>query len=45
MIYYWKPFPIHPKSEQIGGDQLFSTEKVRISGRETFAIKVRYNTI
>ena len=36
---------IHPKSEQIGGDLLLSTEKlaekVRISGRQNFAINVR----
>ena len=35
---------IHPKSEQIGGDLLLSTEKlaerVCISGRKTFATKV-----
>ena len=36
---------IHSKSEQIGGDLLLSTEKlaekVRISGRQNFAINVR----
>ena len=35
---------IHPKSEQIGGDILLSTdklaEKVRISGRPNFTTKV-----
>ena len=36
---------IHPKSEQIGGDLLLSTEKlaekVRISRRQNFATNVR----
>ena len=36
---------IHPKSEQIGGDVLLSTEKlaekVRLSGRKNFATKVK----
>ena len=36
---------IHSKSKQIGGDLLLSTEKlaekVRISGRQNFAINVR----
>ena len=36
---------IHSKSEQIGGDLLLNTEKlaekVRISGRQNFAINVR----
>ena len=36
---------IHPKSEQIGGDLLLSTEilaeKVRIPGRHNFGTKVR----
>ena len=38
---------IHPKSEQIGGDLLLSTEKlaekVRISGRQDFATKCVYH--
>ena len=42
---YYGLLVIHSKSEQIGGDLLLSTEKlaekVRISGRQNFATKVR----